>query len=72
MINLKPLRNRETSLWLLLDLFMVGLLMLNIGWIIFDSLYTVSELNTGLRFVLGNGIIDCYGEALHPHFMPTT
>lgn len=68
MINLKPLRNRETSLWLLLDLFMVGLLMLNIGWIIFDSLYTVSELNTGLRFVLGNGIIDWYGEALHPHF----
>ncbi len=68
MLNLKPLRNKNVSLWLLLDLFMIVLLMINISWIIFDSLYMVDELNNVLRVLLGDRLINWYGEALNPHF----
>lgn len=68
LIRLKPLLNRQQGILLLVDLVMVGLILLNISWIIFDSAYSIPELNHFLRVVLGERLVDWYGQELNPHF----
>ncbi len=38
-INRENLRNSHETLWLILDLVMLGVLFINLAWLIFDSLY---------------------------------
>ncbi|GAA6185889.1 MULTISPECIES: ion transporter [Alteromonadaceae] len=49
--NRKNLSKSHEGPWLLLDLFMLGLLFINLIWIIFDSLYSTEIVKQSLAYV---------------------
>ena len=63
-----PSRTRRQQILLVVDLAMVALILLNLVWIIFDSAYAVPEIRSGLRWLLGDGFVNVYGDAVHDHF----
>ncbi|WJG10647.1 ion transporter [Aliiglaciecola sp. LCG003] len=53
--------------WLILDLSMLGLLMINLAWIIFDSLYATDFFRQSLNYI-APGIVDSYAP-VHANFL---
>lgn len=66
-INRQKLRESHEANWLLLDLFMMGLLLLNLSLIIFDSLYATQAFRQGLDFI-SPAIVTGYAP-LHQNFL---
>lgn len=61
------LRNSHEGAWLLLDLAMLGLLLINLIWIIFDTLYTTAFFKQGLAFI-SEGLVTGY-KPIHDNFL---
>jgi len=66
-INRQKLKASHEANWLLLDLFMMGLLLLNLGLIIFDSLYATQVFRQTLDFI-SPALAPAY-EPLHQNFL---
>ena len=55
----RNLQESHEGPWLLLDLVMLGLLLLNLAWIIFDTLFETDFFKAGLSY-LSPGIVESY------------
>jgi hypothetical protein len=67
-INRNRLRETHQGSWLILDLFMVVLVLVNLGFIIFDTLYAAEAFRAALQAVVP-AFNQFYGERVHPHFL---
>lgn len=65
--NRENLRNSHEGAWLLLDLVMLGLLFLNLIWIIFDTLYTTAFFKEALSFI-STDLVSGYAP-VHENFL---
>ncbi|MBN7820085.1 ion transporter [Bowmanella sp. Y57] len=65
--SLKRLRESHEGTWLLLDFFMLGLLILNLALILFDSLYATDMVRQSLN-QLSPALLDWY-QPLHANFI---
>lgn len=65
--NRQKLRDSHETPWLILDIVMLGLLLLNLAWIIFDSLYATSAFKQVLDFLSLN-IVPAYAQ-IHENFI---
>ena len=61
------LRKSHEGPWLLLDLFMLVLLLLNLAWIIFDTLFETDFFKSGLNY-LSPALVEGY-MPIHNNFM---
>ncbi|MDX1495973.1 MAG: hypothetical protein R3352_00305 [Salinisphaeraceae bacterium] len=67
---------KETQSWeerlprlgLALDLTMLSLVLINLGWIIFDSLFSFGGIQSLLATVVGQGFVDWYDKNVHQWF----
>lgn len=66
-INRENLRNSHEGPWLLLDLFMLGLLLLNLTWLLFDGLYNTAFVYDQLS-ALAPGFVELY-DPIHRNFI---
>jgi hypothetical protein len=66
-INMDKLKNSDEGRWLLLDLFMIILLMINLLWIIFDALFEQELVRDGLHY-LSPKIVSGY-QPIHENFL---
>ena len=66
-INRENLRNSHETPWLILDLVMLGLLFINLAWLIFDALYATNFVyqQLGVHFP---AVIDAY-DPIHNNFL---
>ena len=66
-INRENLRNSHETPWLILDLVMLGLLFINLAWLIFDALYATNFVyhQLGVHFP---AVIDAY-DPIHKNFL---
>lgn len=55
-------------LGLAIDLTMVGLVVINLGWIIFDSLFEFEGVQSMLAFVFGDAFVTWYEVQIHDWF----
>lgn len=67
-INRNRLRETRQGSWLILDVFMVVLVLVNLGFIIFDTLYAAEAFRATLQTV-APAFNRFYGERVHPHFL---
>lgn len=67
MIKLSKLKQDATPYYLIVDLVMVALVMINLGWIIFDWVYAVPWVQSLLEWVYPP-FVAFYGEQVHPNF----
>lgn len=67
MINLKNLRNDATNYYLAIDISMIVLVLVNLGWIIFDWLFTVPWVQLALNWVYPP-FVEFYGKNIHENF----
>ena len=67
-IDLKQLRKSHQIVYILVDLFMVGLIVVNLLWIIFDTLFTSKTVQDGLTW-LAPDFTAFYRETVHPDFV---
>lgn len=65
--NRKNLLKSHEGPWLLLDLFMMTLLLINLVWIIFDSLYTTAVFKQGLAYI-SDSLVTGYAP-VHANFL---
>lgn len=63
----RGLRSSRERMHLAWDLVMVGLVMINLTLLVFDSLFLVPPLNAGFA-ALAPGLHAAYGETIHEHF----
>jgi hypothetical protein len=66
-INRENLRNSHETPWLILDLVMLGLLFVNLAWLIFDALYATNFVYQQLG-VYFPAVIDAY-DPVHNNFL---
>lgn len=66
-INRENLRKSHETPWLILDLVMLGILFINLAWLIFDSLYATNFIHGQLSEHFP-AIIDTY-EPVHNNFL---
>ncbi|MEW9796522.1 ion transporter [Alteromonas sp. CYL-A6] len=66
-INRENLRKSHETPWLILDLVMLGVLFLNLAWLIFDGLYATELLFSQLA-VYFPGFVDVY-DPIHRNFL---
>lgn len=59
---------RLPRLGLWLDLTMLSLVLINLAWIIFDSLFAFAGVQTLLALLLGQGLVDWYASKVHDWF----
>ena len=67
LLNFKPLFEAR-SRWVWLDLAMIWLVIVNLGWIVFDSLFGLSTVQGWLASLLGQGVVGWYDANVHQHF----
>ena len=60
--------DRYPKLGLWIDLTMLTLVIINLSWIIFDSLYGFTGVQSLLATVLGQNLVDWYGSYVHDWF----
>ncbi|WP_148862312.1 hypothetical protein [Marinobacter fonticola] len=65
-INRANLRSSHQLIWFIVDFLMLGLLFLNIAWIIFDSLYAIEAINE-LLFAYAAPFAEFY-QPIHRNF----
>lgn len=65
---LKGIRRKGTFRFLIIDLIMVVLLVVNLGWIIFDWLYSTNAVQN-LLAQWTPAFESWYGARIHPHFI---
>ncbi|GAC13390.1 ion transporter [Aliiglaciecola lipolytica] len=65
--NRSNLNKSHEGPWLLLDLVMLGLLIINLVWIIFDSLYATEIFQQGLGYI-SESIVTAYAP-VHKNFL---
>lgn len=63
-INRENLRNSHETPWLILDLVMLGVLLLNLIWLIFDALYATAFIFEQIG-IYAPGFIDFYNPIHH-------
>ena len=61
------LKSSHEAPWLALDLFMLGLLVVNLVWLLFDSLYATSAFQSILN-AISSGIVPAYAP-IHDNFV---
>lgn len=61
-------RNRLEKIGLIIDLLMVTLVIINLSWIIFDSLFAFAGVQTLLAKAFGEGFVSWYGREIHDWF----
>ncbi len=66
-IDLDKLKHSSETPLFIIDLVMVGLVIVNLSWIIFDTLFSVSWVYAGLEFISPSFTL-FYGEQVHPNF----
>lgn len=66
-VNLEKLRNNQEASWLILDVIMLGLLVLNLSWLIFDWLFANAAF-ASLIESLSNPFHDFYKQEIHSNF----
>lgn len=66
--NKDNLRNSHQTIWLLLDLIMLGLVFINLAWLLFDTLFTSAHIRQGLHW-LSPGFTDFYATEVHVNFV---
>ena len=66
-INRENLRNSHETPWLVLDLVMLGVLFVNLAWLIFDALYA-TDFVYGQLGTYFPGLIDVY-DPVHNNFL---
>lgn len=67
MIKLSKLRNDVTPYYLVVDVFMIWLVVINLGWIIFDWMFSVPLIQQGLSFI-SKDFVNFYASKIHPNF----
>ncbi len=67
MFNFKNLRKDATNYYLIIDIAMIVLVMVNLGWIIFDWVFTVPWVQMLLNWVYPP-FVTFYGENVHENF----
>lgn len=67
MIKLKNLKQDATNYYLFIDLLMVGLVLINLSWIIFDWVFTVPWVQDLLTWVYGPFVV-FYADQVHSNF----
>lgn len=60
------LKKSHEAPWLILDLVMLGLLIVNLLWILFDALFATSAMRNGLDFI-SPAIVPAY-QPIHDNF----
>lgn len=63
----RGLRSSHERVHLVWDLLMVGLVMLNLALLVFDSLFLIPPLNAGFEMI-APGLHTVYNETIHEHF----
>ena len=66
-INKNKLRESHEGVWLLVDFFMLGLLLLNLLFIIFDTLYTTAFFKNALAWMWQD--FPAYYQPVHDNFV---
>lgn len=66
-INRENLRKSKETPWLVLDLVMLGLLLVNLLWLIFDALYETSFVHSQLS-AYAPGLVNAY-QPIHRNFL---
>ncbi|WP_051275343.1 hypothetical protein [Aestuariibacter salexigens] len=66
-INRQNLKDSHETPWLVLDLVMLGILFINLLWLIFDSLYGTAVFQSGLEWLLP-GSVAAYAP-VHDNFL---
>ncbi|MDX1693658.1 MAG: hypothetical protein R3208_07820 [Ketobacteraceae bacterium] len=67
-IDFKQLRRSHQIAYILVDLIMVGLIIVNLLWIIFDTMFTSKMVQEGLMW-LAPEFTHFYREQVHPDFV---
>lgn len=67
MLNFKPLFEAKSK-WVWLDLFMIWLVIVNLGWIAFDSLFAITLINDWLAGLFGKEVVAWYDSNVHANF----
>jgi hypothetical protein len=66
-VDLKASRGHRLSLTL--DVIMLSVLLINLTWIVFDTLFSTQLAPELLRMVAPNKWVDYYAEVIHPNFL---
>ncbi|MGC1508400.1 ion transporter [Ketobacter sp.] len=67
-VNIENLKKSHQSIWLIVDVLMIGLVIVNLVWLIFDSLFSSEIVRTGLALVSPE-FVAFYKSKVHPDFV---
>lgn len=59
----------SNKLWLVFDITMLGVVIFNLAWLVFDSLFAVELAYAAITWLLPDSFTDWYGASIHPNFL---
>lgn len=68
LVKLEKLRHNQEASWLILDLIMLGLLVINLSWLIFDWLFAGNAFSAVVAQI-STPFHDLYRDEIHPNFL---
>lgn len=67
-LNYRNIHRDQNTFFLAIDFLMVGLIIFNLVWIVFDTLFTSEMIQQGVKWVSAD-FYSWYAEIIHPNFV---